>query len=97
MSASLLSVVESPVKFEDLPERPNLFLNDLSDEIYREYEFPSGRIYRISDPVGVYIRNGGTTHRVVDQKGVAHCIPFGGKNEVVLRWKNRPGRDPAAW
>jgi len=46
---------------------------DLSDEQWREYDW-EGRIYRIYKPQWLYIRPGGTTHRVVDAKGVTYCV-----------------------
>jgi hypothetical protein len=68
---------------------------DLTVEIYREYDYPSGRVYRISDPVALYYRNGGSTHRIVDSKGVVHCVTFGKYAEdVVLRWKNKEDQTP---
>lgn len=68
---------------------------DLTCEIYREYDYPSGRVYRISDPVALYYRDGGSTHRVVDSKGVVHCVTFGKYAEdVVLRWVNRLPTSP---
>lgn len=67
--------------------------NYLSTEYYREYDFVDvdgrSRTYRISDPVAVYYRLGGTTHRVIDEDGVVHCVPAPGQNGCVLRWKNR--------
>lgn len=61
---------------------------DITDELYREYDF-SGRIYRINNPQTLYIREGGTTHRVVDSEGVVHCIPTVGERGTVLRWKTK--------
>lgn len=66
---------------------------DISAELWREYDW-DGRIYRIDNPVTLYIRPGGTTHRVVDASGVAHCIPSVGEHGCVLRWKNRSGIEP---
>lgn len=68
---------------------------DLSDEEYREYEFgPADRriTYVIASPKQLYYRVGGTTHRVVDHKGITHCVPApidGGT--TVLRWKSSKG------
>jgi len=62
---------------------------DLTDEAWREYQF--GDIaYRIYDPVSLYFRKSGSTHRVVDVEGVTHCVPAPGFNNCVLRWKS-PG------
>ena len=83
------------VKFSDLPKIDGVFLNDITAEAYREYDMVGrDKPYRIENPVGMYVRNGGTTHRVVDSEGVAHCIPFGGTSGTVLRCKNKPGVPP---
>jgi hypothetical protein len=68
-----------------------LTVSDLSDEAYREYEF-AGRTYRISNPKSLVTRPGGTTHRVVDRRGVVHCVPAPGEKGCVLRWKARKGK-----
>ena len=65
----------------------DLLERDISTEEYREYEFSDGKVYRINGPVTLFTRVGGTTHRVVDSQGVAHCIPFP-FGSTVLRWKN---------
>ena len=69
---------------------------DLTDELWREYDW-GGRVYRIEAPVAVYMRAGGTTHRVVDSEGVVHCVPTVGHMGCVLRWKNKEGKGPVAW
>lgn len=73
----------------------DLIERDISHEEWREYDMV-GRCqpYRISNPVRLFIRPGGSTHRVVDGDGVSHCIPFGGTSGTVLRWKNPSGTDP---
>jgi len=60
---------------------------ELTTERWREYDF-GGRVYRIDDPQKLFLRDGGTTHRVVDKNGVAHCCPAVGFNGCVLRWEN---------
>jgi len=52
-------------------------------EDYREYDF-GGRVYRIDNPKRVVV--GKTTHRVVGDDGVVHCVPAPGYNGCVLRW-----------
>ena len=69
---------------------------DISHEMWREYEWidpDTGnlRIYRIERPITLFLRPGGTTHRVVDSLGVAHCAPSVGRFGCVLRWENPPG------
>lgn len=66
-------------------------------ELWREYEFGTARtVYRINNPVAVYFRSGGTTHRVVDADGVAHCVPAIGENGCVIRWKSVDPDKPVA-
>ena len=66
---------------------------DISKELWREYDF-QGRVYRINNPVTLYLRNGGTTHRVVDTDGIAHCVPTVGQLGCVLRWENKDKSKP---
>ncbi len=67
-----------------------LVKNDVRTEKYREYDIPGRKEpYRINDPVDLYFRSGGTTHRVVDSNGVAHCLPAPGVAGCVLRWENK--------
>jgi len=61
---------------------------DLTTEEYREYDW-SGRIYRIDSPQKLFIREGGSTHRIVDSSGIAHCVPSVGIMGCVLRWKSK--------
>lgn len=61
---------------------------DLTKEEWREYDF-NGRVYRIDNPISLYLRVNGTTHRVVDNKGIAHCVPAPGQHGCVLRWLNK--------
>jgi hypothetical protein len=60
---------------------------DISRELWREYDW-GGRVYRISNPVSLYYRPGGTTHRVVDDDLIVHCVPAPGVMGCVLRWRN---------
>jgi len=63
--------------------------SDISSEEYREYDF-GGRVYVIPKPKTLYVRPGGSTHRVVDASGITHCLPAPGVNGCVLRWKADP-------
>jgi hypothetical protein len=71
---------------------------DITHEVWREYEWTDeiGRraVYRIVVPVSLYYRPGGTTHRIVDATGVAHCVPAPGQMGCVLRWFNGEGKNP---
>lgn len=69
---------------------PTLHEKDLTPELWREYDF-GDRVYRIDAPVRLFWREGGTTHRVLDASGVAHCVPAPGHCGCVLRWLERPG------
>jgi hypothetical protein len=72
--------------------------NDLTDELWREYEFWDGGkmiTYRIVSPERLVV--GTTTHRVLDLQGVVHCVPNIGRYGCVLRWKVKPGRPAIAF
>jgi hypothetical protein len=64
--------------------------SSLTMEAWREYDF-GGRVYRIEKPKALFTRPGGTTHRVVDQNNVTHCLPAPGVNGCVLRWTGIDG------
>lgn len=66
----------------------DLIEKDITCELWREYDF-GGRVYRIENPKSLYYRPGGTTHRVVDQDNVAHCVPVPGLEGCVLRWLDK--------
>lgn len=65
-----------------------LITNDLSAELWREYDLGS-RVYRIDNPQTLTVRVGGNTHRVVDSVGVVHLLPGPGYRGAVIRWKPR--------
>ncbi len=69
---------------------------DLTPEEWREYDF-GGRVYRIESPKSLFMRQGGTTHRVVDQGNVVHCVPAPGQNGCILRWKSRNTSEPVSF
>ena len=71
----------------------DLIQRDLSQELWREYEF-QGRVYRIDQPQTLFYRAGGTTHRVVDANRVVHCLPAPGAFGCVLRWQTALGNAP---
>ena len=64
----------------------DLTYHDLEEvgEAWREYDF-AGRVYRIEKPVGLWLREGGTTHRVADSAGVLHIVPAPGQFGCVVR------------
>jgi hypothetical protein len=61
-------------------------------ELWREYEFGAGEFritYRIGLPVTLWMRPGGTTHRVLDPNGVTHIVPAPGHFGCVLRYEGK--------
>ncbi len=75
----------------------DLIERDISQELWREYDFNGGnqhRVYRIDNPKKLFIRPGGSTHRIVDADGVAHLCPGPGFRGCVIRWYNGEGNDP---
>lgn len=75
----------------------DLIKSDITNEIWREYDF-GGRVYRIENPISLYRRPGGMTHRVTSYVGatdtiVAHCVPAPGVDGCVLRWTSKDGSD----
>jgi hypothetical protein len=64
------------------------------EEAWREYSFKD-RVYRINSPKALYV--GTTTHRVVDDEGVVHCVPAPGFNGCVVRWLPKEGAREAAF
>lgn len=73
---------------------PAMNIGDLTNEVYREYEFTDSKTgrrvtSRIDNPVKLFTRPGGTTHRVLDAEGIVHCVPTVGECGCVLRWKPR--------
>ena len=77
-----------------------MFTGDLRDEEWREYEFFNSHgkfiIYRILNPQTLFIREGGSTHRILDSLGIVHCLS-GMSSGTVLRWKPRDSTKPVAF
>lgn len=68
--------------------------NDISNETWREYQFPDGTkdghtVVRIHNPKRLFMRPGGTTHRVLDGDGVVHVLPAPGHCGCALRYRPR--------
>lgn len=82
-NASVASVRFEHLKKVDGLEGPF----DITGCEWREYEFLD-KVYRIEKPVALYYHKGGTTHRVVDNRGVTHCVPSPENQSIpcVLRW-----------
>lgn len=73
----------------------NLKEFDITCELWRSYDIPGrdGR-YTISNPQKLFIREGGTTHRVLDSEGIVHCVPAPGNCGCILTWKNKDPEKP---
>lgn len=84
----------TPVVIETLPT--GITKQDLTIEQWREYDF-GGRTYRITAPTALYLRDGGTTHRVLGSDGVVHCVPAPGTGDCVLRWQNKDPLNPVGF
>lgn len=63
------------------------------NEEWREYVM-GNTVYRIDNPVTLYFRTGGSTHRVVDSSGIVHCLPGPGYHETAIRWKSNDPDTP---
>jgi hypothetical protein len=61
---------------------------DIRAEIYREYVYADGKIFRIEQPVTLYILDG-DSHRVVDMNNVCHRPERG---YVGIRWEQSNGK-----
>lgn len=73
----------------------NLKEFNLSKEQSRTYSIPvldNGKItdireYKIDNPIKLFTREGGTTHRVQDETGQVHCVPAPSpKSGVTFTW-----------
>ncbi len=67
MKLNILDKGQKPIEAE---------FNDISGELFRQYEFPSGQIVRIERPLWLYVSKSGG-HRLIDAEGRSHYIPSG--------------------
>lgn len=71
---------------------------DLRKEKEREYEFTDIHgnviVYKIDSPVKLVLSNSGTSHRIVDSKGIIHLVPSPSKYGCILRWTPRNKEEP---
>jgi len=76
----------------------NLNEFDIATEQYRTYIMVNkvGQTveYRIDEPVTLFIRPGGSTHRVLDSKGIVHCVPAPEMFGSVIIWENKDPKNP---
>jgi hypothetical protein len=79
---------ESPVSAPSLSKAPEFV--DISNEIYRTYEFANGGKVTITAPVKLSVRRKpeGDSHRVIDADNVSHYIPAGW---IHLFWQGKGG------
>ena len=83
-----------PLAFEDMPQIDRLTLMNISDETVRTYYTMGVKVHEIVDPIAVYIRPGGTTHRVVDSTGLVHCVAFPNMGRTTFTWRNHDQTTP---
>lgn len=67
---------------------------DIRAEATRTITFAGGWSYTIHNPVTLYIRDGGKTHRVLDAEGVVHCYVAPEYGNSVLSWVPRDPSTP---
>ena len=76
----------------------NLNEYDISTELYRTYRMINkvGQQvdYRIDGPITLFIRPGGSTHRVLDKAGIVHCVPAPEMFGSVIIWENKDSKKP---
>jgi len=60
---------------------------DISSELYRKYEFPTGQVVKIDFPLWLHVASSGS-HRIIDAQGFSHYIPWGWGHVL---WKVKDG------
>lgn len=70
----------------------DLEFKDLTDEMYRTYDWLNGKTVTITLPKSLNVSSNG--HRIVDSAGISHYIPKGWKH---LYWKVKDGKKPFAF
>ena len=65
---------------------------DISAESGRTYEYPDGSSKTIKSPITLFIKEGGTGHRILDDKGVVHWVPV--NERYFLSWKPKDSDNP---
>ena len=80
----------------------DLIEKKLDCEEWREYAWVDefGRRvhrFRVENPVALFLRPNGTTHRIQDAQGVIHCVPAPGQQGCVLSWKPRDPEKPVSF
>jgi hypothetical protein len=75
---------------------PEYTERDISVEQWREI-ITDGNVYRIDNPMKLITRAGGSTHRVVDDKGITHCYPAPETGKSIIRWLAKDSDKPVAF
>lgn len=90
-----MAVKKNVVSFETLVQNApeGITVGDLRDEQYREVVTPDS-VYRITSPVAVFIKRGGTTLRILDAEGTMHLVPGPGYRGAAHRWVPRDAANP---
>lgn len=87
-------IVPGSAAEEEEPD-PNELIEHELDELWREYEWADKHgnyvSHRIEKPLRLYIRRGGSTHRILDADGTAHCVPAPEVYGCVLKWESKNG------
>lgn len=84
------------------PRSRDMIERDISDELSRiveTYDQISGRRipYVIENPQKMYYYNGGSTMRILDNRGEFHLVPAPGYRATIHRWTPRVKGKPVQW
>ena len=71
--------------FKDFRNATPHKFDDISSELFREYEF-SDKTIRIDNPVALNVNFTSGGHRIFDAQGDSHYIPGGWKH---LKWRSK--------
>lgn len=63
---------------------------DISNEVFRTYDFGDGRIVTIQNPIKLNVKRKpeGDSHRLIDKAGYSHYVPAGWCH---LMWQGKDG------
>lgn len=60
---------------------------DLTSEAYREYDYLNGTAYRITEPQMLYMKEGGTDHRIADEQQILHIMPVNIPHVIRIKFE----------
>ena len=72
----------------ELRNQTKFQFTDISSEQERVYEFPDGDEIVITEPVWLSVSSGSGGHRILDNAGVCHYVPF---KWIHLYWIPKEG------